>query len=170
MSVQKSCRLCLSSECDTISVFSNTPGKSWLLISDMVKTICPISIEIDDRMSRVICSKCLSVITAAYELRLTSIRNEEFNRARPAAMTYRDGNSTTRKRARKNSIELDDSCFSESSLAIDFEEPTAASSTHRWSDGNMSMLNQSTLSIRNEQPNDQDISYAGEHVCEHCSE
>lgn len=87
------CRLCLATHGTHEPIFSI---KSNCLLVDMIKTICPISIESSDPLPKSICqgirlrfdkiwfrlnltalfSECTEIVTTAYHLRILSVQND----------------------------------------------------------------------------------------------
>lgn len=62
------CRLCMKDDFDMQSVFDNHEDIS-LPISVIIMIICPIKIEENDDLSKLVCRECLDVVVNAYNLR-----------------------------------------------------------------------------------------------------
>lgn len=171
MSGHKRCRLCLSASSDPTSIFGPAEGKS-LLVVDLIKLICLIPIDVNDPLSKVICGKCLSVIIAAYELRLTSVRNnQKWNQKsqiqKPIEKKHRYGN-LTRKRIRTPEEPVKDVYETSSIIEID---PKEAESFHENLEVNTirnNSSNRSNLFINLDKTADDSLSDTGELLCEVC--
>lgn len=68
------CRLCLRKDGVTEYIYN---VKNGLEIADLIKIICPIQIEREDQLPKLICLNCLETISAAYDLREQSIQSEQ---------------------------------------------------------------------------------------------
>lgn len=71
------CRLCLANG-EEFHSLSETHENLPLSVISMI--ICPIKIEDDDSMSRVVCDQCLQTVLSAYHLRTTSLNSERWLR------------------------------------------------------------------------------------------
>lgn len=72
--MESTCRLCLSQKGQLMNLFQHQNGH---LIADLVKIICPISIQREDPLPKAICNDCYETIVNACHLRDLSIINEQ---------------------------------------------------------------------------------------------
>lgn len=73
--MEDSCRLCLQASNLLVSVFQSKDDRK---IADVIFIICSIRIELDEVYSKEICSDCLDIVYKAYDLRIQSIRNDQY--------------------------------------------------------------------------------------------
>lgn len=71
--MENCCRLCSQHEGGMENVFEYAEG---LPISVLIMIICPVKIQRNDNLSKLICIECLEVVTSAYQLREISNKND----------------------------------------------------------------------------------------------
>lgn len=153
------CRVCSSEEeNDMTSIYSTAPGKPWLIIVDMISSICPIKLDVNDTFSKQICSKCLSIINSAYNLRVKSVQVDiDAKRSLPAARPRKSLPSQqpqSLKRSRKTSMDQSDFTIEEQR-----EEKRALTDCEFQVNASVSDKSDRTILVD-----------AGEFVCHICSE
>lgn len=72
--MESACRLCSKYSEELKSMFSFKNGH---LLCDLVSSICPIKIDINDPFPKKICRRCLALITETAKLRETSVQVDE---------------------------------------------------------------------------------------------
>lgn len=67
------CRLCCQQEGEMLNIFSSCEG---LPVAVIIMIICPVKIQKNDNLSKLVCVECLEVVTSAYQLRELSNNND----------------------------------------------------------------------------------------------
>lgn len=73
------CRLCSSQSPSLTPIFSIKNGR---LLLDMITIVCPLKIEVSDKLPKSICSLCLRIVMDAVDLRERSILSDSSLRIR----------------------------------------------------------------------------------------
>lgn len=84
--MEGSCRLCLQDSNKLISVFQFREENK---IADVILIICSVKIEPDEVYSKEICSNCLDTVYKAYDLRIQSIKNDQYLKEKDASYKYK---------------------------------------------------------------------------------
>lgn len=73
--MENSCRLCLQAAERLRSIFQFKDGYQ---IAEVIRTICSIAIDSEDKYSKEICCNCLKSLYIAHDLRVLSIKNDKY--------------------------------------------------------------------------------------------